>query len=193
MKLPVPKRGITPREFYHQYVPELWQALVGPAAGLSGITVGVSVAGDADYAIAVTDSGLTTSDGKPTGPLLSFSTDLESWRIALVDLLPRVLRHLEPRAEKLRVAHHFGRVDLQALRNKPGSITHVYEDDAGDEATVVLSIGTGGSSAASIGVTDTELWRLLESGGKLSQRLRSRVKVSGDIGYLLDLARLVES
>jgi hypothetical protein len=193
VKLPVPTRGITPRDFYHQYVPALWAALVGPVPSLAGVTVGVSVSGDADYAIAVIDKGLVTTDGKPAEPLMTFSTDVASWRIALLDLLPRVLAHIEPKAAGLRAAHYLARIDLEAVRKTPGSIIHVYEDDAGDEARVALTIGNGAGPSASIQVTDTELWRLLESGAKLSQLVRSRVKVGGDIAYILALARLVEA
>ena len=192
MKLPVPKRGITPREFYHQYVPELWQALVGKAKGLPAITVGVRVEGDADYTFQLTDAGLTITDGAPSDALVTFSTDVASWRIALLDLLPRVVKHIEPKASRLRIAEHLTKLDLAALRKKPGSITHVYEDDAGDEATVVLTVGSGGRPAASIAVTDTELWKLLDAGMRLSQLVRSKVKIAGDVTYVLDLARVVE-
>lgn len=192
MSLPVPQRGITPRDFYHRYVPELWKALVGPTKGLGPFTVTVSVDGDADYAIAVSDAGLVTSDGAAADALLTFTTDVASWRIALLELLPRMLAHVEPKVPRLRLAELLGRIDTGALRQKPGSITHVYEDDAGDEATVTLRIGSGGNAKAGIRVSDTELWRLLESGGRLSQLLRSRVKVEGDIGYLLELTRIVE-
>ncbi len=193
MTLPQPKRGITPRDFYHQYVPDLWQSLVGSVPALVGVTVGVSVAGDADYTIAVTPKGLVTSDGKPSAPLVSFATDVASWRIALVELLPRVLKHIEPKVTPTKVAHYLGRIDFEGLRKAPGSIAHVYEDDAGDEAKVVLTVAAGGGPAASVHVNDTELWRLLESGAKLSQLVRSRVKVGGDITYLLALARVVEA
>ncbi|MEZ0311854.1 MAG: hypothetical protein ACAI38_08760 [Myxococcota bacterium] len=192
MTLPQPKRGITPRDFYHQYIPELWAALVGPVPALVGVTAGVSVAGDGEYAIALTDAGLATSDGKPADALLVFNTDVASWRIALIELLPRVLKHIEPKVTPTKVALHLGRIDLGGLRKAPGSLTLVFEDDAGDEAKVVLTVGESGGPAASIHVTDTELWRLLESGIKLSQLVRSRVKVSGDLGYLLTLARVAE-
>ena len=192
MTLPRPKRGVTPREFYADYVPELWAHLVGRVPKLAGVTVGVSVAGDGDYTIAVTADGIATTVGKPTAPLVTFTTDVASWRIALIELLPRVLKHIEPKVTAANVAGYLGRVDLGGLRKTPGTVTHVYEDDAGDEAKVVLAIGSGTGPAARIHVTDTELWRLLESGAKLSQLVRSRVKVDGDVTYLLALARLVE-
>lgn len=192
MKLPVPKRGITTREFYHQYVPELWLALVGTGTKLPQLTVCVRVKGDAEYGITLGDSGLTTTDGAPEQPLVTFATDMASFRIALLDLLPRVLKHIEPKASRLRVAEHLAKLDTDALRKKPGSITHVYQDDAGDEATVVLTVGNGGRPAASISVTDTELWKILDAGMRLSQLVRSRIKVGGDVAYVLDLARVVE-
>jgi hypothetical protein len=153
----------------------------------------VVVKGDAAYTITVTPSGLVTTDGAPEGALLTFSTDLASWRIALLELLPRLLKHLTPYVPRLRIAEHLQRLDLETLRKKPGSMTHVYEDDAGDEATVVVTIGTGGKAAASIKVTDSELWKLLQGGVRLSQLLNSRIQVRGDLGWVVDLARVIES
>ncbi len=193
MKLPLPSRGIAARDFYLRYVPELWAALVGPVASLVGVTVGVSVAGAGEYALTVTDEGLVTSEGRAADPLLTFTTDVASWRIALVELLPRVLKHIEPRLTAATLARQLAAIDLASLRKAPGRITHVFEDDAGDEAKVVLAVGTGSGPAADIHVTDAELWRLLESGAKLSQLVRSRIKVGGDVGYLLSLTRVVEA
>jgi hypothetical protein len=102
------------------------------------------------------------------------------------------LKHIEPKVGVAKAAYHLGRIDLGGLRKAPGSLTLEYEDDAGDEARVVLTVGRASGAAASIHVTDTELWRLIESGAKLSQLVRSRVKVSGDLGYLLTLARVAE-
>lgn len=191
MKLPVPKRGITPREFYTSYVPELWKALLGSASGLPAITVGIHVAGDADYELSVNEAGLSVREGKASSPLVSFDTNLASWRIA-VDMLPRVFKTVEPKLAKVSLADQLGRVDLEALRKKPGKLVHVYEDDAGDEAEVTLRIGAGTGPTTTIRVTDTELWKLLQAGGRLSQLLTSRIQVSGDVGYALSLAQILE-
>ncbi len=191
MKLPVPKRGITPREFYHSYVPELWLALVGQVSGVPAITVGINVGGDADYEVSVGDAGLAVRDGRATSPLISFDTDLTSWRIAIA-MLPRVFKTVEPRLGGVKLVEHLRRIDLDALRKKPGKLVHVYEDDAGDEAEVTLRVGAGSGPTTKIRVTDTELWKLLLAGGRLSQLLHSRIQVSGDVGYALGLAQILE-
>lgn len=164
---------------------------MGAKADVPDITLAVHI-DDTAFVTVVTDGDLSTREGKDPGAMATFVSDLASWRIALLGLLPRLLKQLEPKLTSDVLAAHLRAIEPCVLREKPGQITVHYEDDAGDEATVDILIGGGGPRRAVVHASDTELWRLLEGGGRLSQLVTSRVRVSGDVAYAIELARLID-
>lgn len=164
---------------------------MGAKADVPDASVGVDIDGE-QYVTAVADGDLRTREGTDPLAVATFVSDLESWNIALLGLLPRLLKHLEPRVKPDVLAARMRSLEPSVLRERPGHILVHYEDDAGDEATVDIVIGAGGPRKAEVHANDTELWKLLEGGGKLAQLVTSRVRVSGDVAYVLELARLID-
>jgi hypothetical protein len=165
--------------------------LVGDArVQLADVAMAVHLDGE-HFVTAIEDGMLVTRDGDAPA-LAVFDSDMESWRIAVLELTPRLLKRADASISSLRVVERLGHLKLDGLHDCPGVLNVVYEDDAGDEASVRITIAGGSSREARIQANDGELWRLLDGGGRLSQLVTSRVRVSGDIGYVVELARLLE-
>lgn len=199
--LPAPKRGTPPDEFYLEYVPRLWAALVGGRElAIPEHVVAVELVGGAKtltFGLRFAGAELRVTAGQPESRLVTFVSDLASWKIAAFDLLPRMLRKLEARlGDSARAADligaHAHRVAPESLRGAPGTIELDYVDDAGDEASVRVLVANGAGPRVRLHVTDTELWRLVDSGMRLSQLLRTRLQLDGDVAYLLELGRLLD-
>ena len=191
MTLPRPPRGTTPKTFYLDYLPTLWRALIGEETDVPDVTIGVRI-DDESYVTAVADGVMENSLGNDDAAVTTFVSDRESWNIALLGLLPRLLKHIEPRLAKADIPARLRALEPSVLASRPGIIVVHYEDDAGDEAKVEIHVGKGGTRRAVVKATDAEFWKLLEGGGRLSQLVTSRVRVTGDVAYLLDLARLID-
>ncbi|MBC7794861.1 MAG: hypothetical protein H7Z43_14240 [Clostridia bacterium] len=192
MALPRPARNASPKDFYLTYLPELWRAVAGDDADVPDAAVNVRV-GKESYATAITDGKFDTNAGEAPEAIATFVSDLDSWRIALLGLLPRLLKHVEPKLATVDIEARMRAFEPAPLRHKPGTIVVHYEDDAGDASKVTVTIGAGSGRKAEIHATDSELWKLIEGSGRLSQLITSRVRVSGDVAYVLELVRLIET
>ena len=70
---------------------------------------------------------------------------------------------------------------------EPGFIDLELEDDAGDTTHVGISIGDGRGARARLQISDRELLQIIETGGRLATLLASRLRVEGDLAYVLRL------
>lgn len=196
LSLPKPGRRMTPEEYFSEHVPQLWPALWqgNVPDWVFGIVCEVGAQAFLLQFAAPNDGGLRVTvldapDNAPEPPLLHIIADVESWRIGALEVTPQLLRKLEKRLpsnlERLRQSG----LRPQVLSGHPGTVQLHYSDDAGDEATAEIRIAGGQGPRAQIHATDRDLWGLLKSGQSLSAILRSRVRVDGDLPYLLRLAR----
>lgn len=196
LKLPRPARKLSPEEFYRSYVPELVRATAGPTT-LPGEDFAIrSEIDGAAWTFSLRNGELAVSDG-PSEAIVTFSADLESFRIAMFDLLPRVLKTVALRASTQEhlsgvLRAWLGRFSPKSLRGRDGTVTVNYVDDAGDEAKVAIRVGSGTGPVASVVASDADLWAFLEGGGGISTLLKTRVEVHGDVAYLLSLAQTLE-
>ena len=191
-KLPRPPRRATPDSFYRDYVPELWKSLpAAPAAPESRATICIELPERSErFTLNFEGTEVTVGTEPCDAPLLTVSSDYESWKLACLDLLPRILKKLESWPETRRAPN-----PDRALRwaSRPGGLEIELTDDAGDQARFSVRIGEGSARRAMIRATETDLWRLLEPGARLSSLLRSKLELDGDAGYPIQLAQLLES
>lgn len=194
--LPRPSRRLTPQEFYTRFAPELWDALVADTRALTW-TMRVAVEldeGQHRFGLLFSAGALTVSDSLPDDPHLTFRSSLDSYRIAMFDLLPRVLKHLEDNGTETptELASPLLQSKIDALREHPGTIEVEFLDDAGDRATVDIQIASDHGPKTQIHATDDDLWSFLEEAARPSRFLQSRVELSGDIAYVIRLLTAVE-
>lgn len=195
-RLPRPSRKLDAAGFYTEYVPQLWHALVGDLTDAHWLIRVGSKLESCAFGMIADGSTLKVIEDLPEHPHVTFVSDTDSFRIAMFDLLPQVLRHTEKQLGERSSADHVERygatVNLDRLFALPGKIRVLYEDDAGDEANVVIVLGDGNGPEARVSATDSDLWALLEGGGGLAQLLRARVRIDGDIAYLLSVVAVIE-
>lgn len=195
-RLPRPSRKLDAHRFYHEYVPQLWSALVG---GLSDtpwrVQVGAQLGEDA-FSMVAEGTELVVSDGLPDRPHITFVSDSDSFRIAMFDLLPQILRHTEKQLGSGDSAPHVKNygdaIRPDRLYSVPGRIRIDYEDDAGDRAKVDIVVADGSGPSVQVSATDADLWAFLGGGAALSQLVRTRVRIDGDVAYLLSVVSIIE-
>ncbi|MEL6340248.1 MAG: hypothetical protein AAFZ38_11740 [Myxococcota bacterium] len=194
--LPRPSRRLTPQEFYTRFAPELWTALIGNTHTVGWVMrVAVELEkGQHRFGLLFSAGELTVQDSLPDDPHLTFRSSLDSYRTAMFDLLPRVLRHLEESGTETgsELVSPLLQPKIDALRDHPGSIEVDFLDDAGDRASVDVLIASGDGPKTGIHATDDDLWSFLEEGARPSRFLQSRVELSGDIAYVIRLLHAVE-
>lgn len=195
--LPRPSRHLTPQQFYHDYLPELVAALSDDVRSVNvQMTIGASLHEVGEFSLVVRDGVLHAKAGLPPSPHLSFASNVDSFRLAMFDLLPQILTHLErvlPETPILCSSELGDRIQPELLRNHPGRVVVDYVDDAGDEARVEIIIADGHGPYAHAQLTDRDLWTLIESQGRIRELLRSRVTLAGDVAYVLRLAALIDN
>lgn len=198
--LPRPKRGQAPADFYERYVPELWRALMQDAACPPWHFVLEIDLGDAGgpWFFDVRGAALTVTRSSADAPHLRLQSNVASFEIAMLEVLPRVLKHFDAGwrehghlVERALVTHarDLTGATFAAL---PGTLRLAYVDDAGDEAHATLTLGAGRGPTATLRASDTELWRLLAGGAGLAQLLTTRIQIGGDVGYVLRLTHTLE-
>lgn len=200
MTLPRPSRKLDPRRFYLEYVPALWEALTHEVERAPWrIIIAAELDADGEtlqFSLEAEGTELHVAEGKAERPHLTFHSNLESFRIAMFDILPRVLkaveRNLGARSAAGSIEQYGASVGPDRLYDLPGRIDVDYTDDAGDQAHVSIRIADGRGPRAAVRASDADLWTLIESGGRLTQLLRARAELEGDVGYLLSVAGLVE-
>ncbi len=199
-KLPLPTRKLDPRAFYLEYVPSLWDALIeGVERAPWRLSIGARLDAGAEtlnFAMHAHGTELRVEEGRAEQPHLSFLSDVDSFRIAMFDILPRILKTVErtlgEKSPADPIEQYGASLGPDRLYDLPGTIDVHYTDDAGDEAQVTIQIASGEGPRATVCASDADLWTLIESGGRLTQLLRSRAELQGDVGYLLSVAGLVE-
>jgi len=194
--LPKPPRGCGSGEFYCDYLPQLWRA-VAPADGWPDwqFEVEIAMLGDdspePEHFVLRFDAGrIDGRAGRGDGPVATLELDQTSFRLAVFDTLPRILRKLNRKLDDIR--RQFVRVlnDLppgltpERLTRQPGRLVHGHTDDAGDRAEFRWRIGSGQGPQVTVEGTDDDLWSLLDRGG-IYALLRNNLVIEGDVAYLL--------
>ncbi|MEO0815310.1 MAG: hypothetical protein AAFY60_20790, partial [Myxococcota bacterium] len=157
------------------------------------VSVGAKLSDSLSFAMIAEGKTLNVSDGLPENPHVTFHSDIESFKIAMFDLLPRVLKSVEKKRSSAQAIQSYGKaIGPDALFEAPGSIEVFYSDDAGDEAQVRIDIAHGRGPRAELRASDADLWAFLEGGGGLGPLLKARAQLSGDVGYLLRVVALLE-
>lgn len=198
--LPRPKRGLDPRDFYERYVPELWRALMHEVACPPWRFVLEIELADAGgpWFFDVQGATLTVTRSSADAPHVRLESDAASYAIAMLEVLPRVLKHFDAgwrehgHLVERALITHARELTGATLAAQPGTLTLAYVDDAGDEARATVTLGSGRGPAATLRASDAELWRLLAGGARLAQLLTTRIQIGGDVGYVLRLAHALE-
>ena len=204
VSLPAPPTSARLRDFYLDYLPKLWAAIFGkkplPAVPVAVTFTIVPKSGATEhFTVMAHDRLFATREGTAEDPLVTCTTTPQAWRLTVRDLLPRALRLLGPSVARVRarldeLAHAPAPLAnlVRTLQKSPGSIAIEFTDDAGDVSACELTIGSGDGPRASLAINDADLWPFLSGEIKFAKLLRSRVRLDGDVAYLLRLARLFD-
>ncbi len=200
VSLPRPPRGVVPDSFYLEYAPKLYAALMAGVPAISARwEVGVEVADGGAYTLTAGGPSLEARPSLPAAGGLVVRLSRAAFDAQARDLLPRLLRYAEKHWDRLHEA--LGRLARgpaaslrpEAMAAQPGLLRVHYTDDAGDGIEAALALGGGNGPEARIELDDRELWELLDGGGKLTRLLvGGRVRVRGDLGYLVRLVGMLE-
>lgn len=201
--LPAPPRRIDPQTFYCDYVPQVWAAFFGGLElGEYRLTVGCTVtANDAaadDFTLEINGAALTVRAEAATAPLFTIACNHEAWRVSVFDVWHRYVRFAQPKVHEARrklpeiLRRYPPQPRLEAISALPGTLDITFEDDAGDMSCYELRVAGGAGPRGLLALNDADLWGLLESRGRLSQLLRTRGRLDGDVGWILRLARAFE-
>ncbi|MEE8410809.1 MAG: hypothetical protein V3T05_14510 [Myxococcota bacterium] len=202
IELPAPPRRADPKTFYCDYVPQLWAAFFG---GMEvpdcRLTIGYAVTdadGTSEFTLEVDGAALTVRAEPAEAPLVAFACNHEAWRISVFDIWRRYVRFAQPKVEEARrklpdfLHRNPPQPRLDAIASLPGTLSVEFEDDAGDVAQYDISVAGGNGPRGTLALSDADLWGLLRSRGRLSQLLRSRARLDGNVGWILKLARALE-
>ncbi|MEO1174430.1 MAG: hypothetical protein AAFX94_20605, partial [Myxococcota bacterium] len=99
---------------------------------------------------------------------------------------------LNPPTSALHVKNYGDAIRPDRLYSVPGRIRIDYEDDAGDRAKVDIVVADGSGPSVQVSATDADLWAFLGGGAALSQLVRTRVRIDGDVAYLLSVVSIIE-
>ena len=194
--LPEPSRRVSIDDFYLDYLPRLWRALwPSPEAAAWRLRMGVEIAAT-HYTLTIDGADLQAVAQAADDLPLTLRLDRESWRTAVHDLLPRLLRYAKKHPATLADAlmpmqksvNHAALID--ALTAEPGVVSLHFTDDAGDSALYEFHIASGAGPRAEIYADDGDLWHALEASGKAARLATTKIRLAGDTGYL---TRLIET
>lgn len=200
--LPVPPRRVAPHDFYHEYLPRLWRAVLADALLPWDVRLGVEIRSPADALVCrlrLAGAALEVHDEAPADDLVTYRCTLAAWQCAIHQVLPLLIKQTNAHARHWRTFVHRALQHPRvaafpgALRRLPGTLGITYTDDAGDCARFELAIAGGRGPNVHVEATDADLWALLRSRGRVLRLLRSRMRITGDLTYLLQLARLVDA
>jgi hypothetical protein len=197
--LPDPPRRIEPGAFYATYAPGVWSAFFG-GLDLPPFFVRLDCTVDGDRFALEIDGPELRLLGEATGtPLFAATCTREAWEVAVLDIWPRFVRFAQPKVEAARkrlvavLAGHPPQERLDRLPQLAGTLEIELTDDAGDVSVYTIAIAGGQGPRGRVILTDASIWTLLRSTGKLTDLLKTRARLDGDVGWVLRLARLLES
>jgi hypothetical protein len=199
VRLPLPPRSATPAAYYLEYLPRLWAAFVAalPPVPLTG-KVTAKVGGEA-FTLWLDGGQLHSEPGLGVPSVLTFDVPPEDFAPQLRELVPRLVRYTERHIGRAhdsarrfateRAAH----IDTMALMRDPGRVELLFTDDAGDTTRVGVTVGNGHGPVAHVHIGERDLLQALESGGRVAKLLGTRLRVDGDLGYVLRLVGMIQA
>jgi len=155
------------------------------------------VVGAESLRVRIGPAGLTVAEGDEAGAAVTCELAADEVVRVARDLVPSLLRLVEKALPRWRASAaarppSAAHLDLSRLARRPGRLDLEVLDDAGDTFAASLRVGDGSGPRALLRLTDPELRRLFAGGTRLSSLLGSRVQVTGDLGWLVQLVSLVE-
>lgn len=196
-RLPRPLAGIGLETFQLEYVPRLLAALLaeGPPLPFAG-ELEVDVGGQS-FTFAFGPERIAARAGAATAPLVRCLVSPADFRRGVDEILPVMLRRADKLLSRLRaglraINRRLAGFDPQRLRARPGRIELEICDDAGDPVRFVYVVDSGAGPRVLVRLGEDELWKLGESGLKLSRLVATRLHVEGDAAYLVRLATVLE-
>ncbi|MFC1610955.1 hypothetical protein ACFL6C_08345 [Myxococcota bacterium] len=198
--LPEPPRRPQPGPFYLHHVPEFWNA------ALSGVTLPpfrfdleVTITRDGgiahQFTVSVKSVHVAVREGPADDALARITFDIETFRVATRDLWPRAAQRIQARLRQARqrIERALRGVEpsafLAGIGRLSGTLDVRYTDQAGDQTTTNVVIGSGDGRHARVQATDADLTLFLEGRSHLTQLLNSRATVVGDAGWVLRLLK----
>ena len=196
--LPRPPRRVSPETFYMQYLPSVWEGVLGETDISWPDTdayMEINI-DDAFYTLGVGPSGFTVVHAPQDKAHVRIACDSEAWSSSLALLWPQVLALLETDVARARsyvqaVCYTATQGLMTTLVKLPGTVALHYTDDAGDTYVYQFMIGRQQTPAATVHLKDADCQRIAEAENVPAALLQSKLQIDGDAGYVFALGQVL--